>query len=104
MKMMVKMLRFALAGVAVCLAAPATFTKDVAPILQQRCLECHRAGEIGPFSMLTYEQTRPWAAAIKSSVLQKKMPPWFADKHYGTFSNDRSMPQKEIDTIVDWVN
>lgn len=88
----------------VCAAATPTFTKDVAPILQKHCQECHRPGEIGPFSMLTFEQTRPWAVAIKSSVLEKKMPPWFADKHYGKFSNDRSLAQKDIDTIVNWVN
>src|SRR5260221_10623430 len=85
-------------------AASPTFTKDVAPILQRNCQECHRPGEIGPFSLLTYEQTRPLAAAIKESVLRRKMPPWFADSHFGKFSNDRSLPQKDIDTIVSWVN
>ena len=85
------------------LAAAPTYMKDVVPILQKNCQECHRPGEIGPFPLLTYEQTRPWAAAIKESVLQKKMPPWFADPHYGKFSNDRSLKQREIDTIVDWV-
>src|SRR6266481_3833909 len=84
-------------------AAP-TFSKDVAPILIKNCQECHRPGEIGPFPLLTYDQARPWAAAIKASVLQKKMPPWFADPHYGKFSNDRSLSQKDIDTIVAWVN
>ena len=89
----------------VCTAATApTFTKDVAPLLQKNCQECHRPGEIGPFSLLTYEQARPWAAAIKQSLLTKKMPPWFADPHYAKFSNDRSMSQNDIDTIVGWVN
>src|SRR6476659_3519299 len=60
-----------------------TFTRDVAPILQARCQECHRPGEAGPFSLLTYEQARPWAKAIRAAVLQRKMPPWFADPHYG---------------------
>ena len=81
-----------------------TFAKDVAPILQRHCQECHRPGEAAPFSLLTYEQARPWAKAIKQAVLTKMMPPWFADPHYGTFSNHRSMPQKEIDTIVAWAN
>ncbi len=86
-------------------AAPApTFNKDILPILQRNCQECHRPGEIGPFPLLTYEQTRPWTAAIKASVLQRKMPPWFADKHYGRFSNDRSLPQQDIDAIVSWAN
>src|SRR4029078_5123051 len=51
-----------------------------------------------------YEQARPWAAAIKESVLQKKMPPWFADPRYGKFSNDRSLSSRDISTIVSWVN
>lgn len=101
--MMCRALLF-LACVSALVAAPPTFTKDVATIFQKRCQECHRPGEIGPFSLLTYEQARPWAAAIKASVIQKKMPPWFADPHYGKFSNDRSMSGKEIDTIVAWVN
>ena len=85
-------------------AATPTFSKDVAPILQRSCQECHRPGEIGPFPLLTYEQARPWAAAIKASVVQKKMPPWFADPHYGRFSNDRSLSQKDIDTLVSWAS
>jgi hypothetical protein len=94
-----------LLGDALLLAAPTpTFSKDVAPILQRSCQECHRPGEIGPFPLLTYEQARPWAAAIKASVVQKKMPPWFADPHYGRFRNDRSLPQKDIDTLVSWAS
>lgn len=82
----------------------ATFYKDVLPIVQNRCQECHRPGEIAPFPMLTYAETRPWAKAIKSSVLSKKMPPWYADPHYGHFANDRSLTQQEIDTLVAWVD
>jgi len=81
-----------------------TFYKDVAPVLQNRCQECHRPGEIGSFSMLTYNDVRPWAKAIKNSVLSKKMPPWFADPKFGHFSNDRSLSQQEIDTLVGWVD
>ena len=66
-----------------------TFAKDVAPILQQNCQSCHRPGEAAPFSLLTYEQARPWAKAIKAAVLQKKMPPWFADPQFGKFANRR---------------
>ncbi len=77
-----------------------TFTGDVAAILQERCQICHRPGEAAPFSLLTYEQARPWAKAIKAAVLMRKMPPWFADPHYGKFSNDCSLPQSEIDTLV----
>ncbi len=81
-----------------------TFTNGVAAILANRCQNCHRPGEAAPFSLLTYEQTRPWAKAIKAAVIQRRMPPWFADPHYGKFSNDRSLPQAEIDTIVRWVD
>jgi hypothetical protein len=79
-----------------------TFYKDVLPILQARCQECHRPGEIGRMPLITYQQTRPWAAAIKESVRLKKMPPWFADPHYGKFANDRSLTQEQIDTLAAW--
>ena len=79
-----------------------TFTKDVAPILQKHCQSCHRPGEATPFSMLTYEETRPWAGAMKLAVRQKIMPPWYADPQVGHFSNDRSLTQEEINTIVAW--
>jgi hypothetical protein len=79
-----------------------TFTKDVAPVLEKNCQGCHRRGEAAPFSLLTYEQARPWAKAMKEAVRLKKMPPWFADPHYGSFSNDRSLSQKEIETITAW--
>jgi hypothetical protein len=80
-----------------------TFSKDVAPILQQHCQTCHRPGEAAPFSMLTYKDTRPWASSIKEAVSLHKMPPWFADPHYGKFANDRTMPQHDIDTLLAWV-
>src|SRR5882762_3906866 len=93
-------------GVSLCLAAVAatnvTFNKDVNPILQERCQSCHRPGEVGPMPLLTYAQARPWAKAMREAVLLKKMPPWFADPHYGKFSNDRSLSQREIDTLVAW--
>jgi hypothetical protein len=85
-------------------AAPVTFSKDVLPILQKNCQSCHRPGEIAPMSFLTYESTRPWAKAIKSAVLTKKMPPWFADPQDGRFSNDRSLKPEEIDTLSRWVD
>jgi len=81
-----------------------TFTKDVAPILAKHCQTCHRPGEAGPFSMLTYEDTKPWAGLIKHAVTQKIMPPWFADPQYGHFSNERRLSAEEIRTLVQWVN
>src|ERR1700679_2592652 len=83
---------------------PPTFTRDVMPILQKECQGCHRPGEAGPFSMLSYEQTRPWAAAMKQAVKTHKMPPWFADPRYGTFTNGKPLTQAEIDTIVAWAD
>jgi hypothetical protein len=81
-----------------------TFSKDVAPILQKRCQQCHRPGEVAPMPLLTYQQARPWAKAIKTAVINKKMPPWFADPHYGKFDNDPSLSQKEINTLVAWAD
>jgi hypothetical protein len=85
-------------------AAEPTFYKDVLPILQARCQECHRPGEIGRMPLITYQQTRPWAAAIKQSVTLRKMPPWFADSHYGKFSNDRTLSKEEIETFTAWAD
>ena len=81
-----------------------TFTKDVAPILQANCQGCHRPGEAAPMPLLNYQQVRPWAKAIKEAVLLKKMPPWFADPHYGKFRNDRTLAQKDIDTLTAWAD
>lgn len=91
---------------AVCASAATTptFNKEVLPILQNRCQDCHRPGEIGPMALLSYQDARPWAKSIRQAVLTKKMPPWFADPHYGKFLNDRSLSQAEIDTLVAWVD
>src|SRR5260370_41557569 len=65
-----------------------TFYRDVLPILQSNCQTCHRPGEVAPMSLITYQDARPWATAIKASVATKKMPPWFADPDYGLFANE----------------
>src|SRR5207247_3915197 len=85
-------------------SAPATFARDVLPILQRHCQVCHRPGQIGPMSLLDYESARPWARAIKDRVLKRDMPPWFAEPGFGHFSNDRSLKPSEIDTLVKWVD
>ncbi len=85
-------------------AANPTFHEDVLPILQRRCQTCHRPGEVAPMSLLNYDQVRPWAKAMKSAVLQKRMPPWFADSRYGDFRNDSSLTKQEIDTLVSWAD
>ena len=81
-----------------------TFNKEVLPILQKRCQDCHRAGEVAPMALINYQDARPWAKSIRQAVITKKMPPWFADPHVGKFANDRSLSQAEIDTIVAWVD
>src|ERR1700755_784194 len=98
------MLVLAIGIPAVAASREPTFARDVAPILQQNCQTCHRPGEAAPFSLLTYEQARPWAKAIKYAVLEKKMPPWFADPQFGKFSNNASLSQSEINTLVAWVD
>jgi hypothetical protein len=81
-----------------------TFNKHVLPILQKNCQECHRPGESGPMSLLTYTDVRPWAKAIKVSVINKKMPPWFADDGSVHFAKDRRMSPADIATVVAWVD
>jgi hypothetical protein len=83
---------------------PVAFNKDVAPILKKNCQGCHRPGEAAPMSLLTYQEARPWAAAIREAVILKRMPPWYADPHFGKFSNDRSLSKADIDTLVSWAN
>ncbi len=85
-------------------ASPVTFHKDVLPILQKNCQACHRPGEIGPMSFLTYQDTRPWARAIKTAVASRQMPPWFADPAYGHFANDRTLSDATIKTLTAWVD
>lgn len=82
-----------------------TFATDVAPILYKSCVSCHRPGQIAPMSLVTYQETRPWAKAIKQKVLAREMPPWFADPAGSVkFRNDRSLTPEQIDTIVSWVD
>src|SRR5579864_9393562 len=83
-----------------------TFAKDVAPILQEKCQACHRAGSMAPMSLVTYEETRPWAKDIKQRVLARTMPPWHLDKTVGIqkFQNDISLSDDQISTIVRWVD
>jgi len=87
-------------------AGEVTFTKDVAPILQRSCQNCHRPESIAPMSLLTYEDARPWARSMKLKVSQRQMPPFFIDKNVGIheFKNDTSLSDNEIATIVKWVD
>jgi hypothetical protein len=87
-------------------AASVTFTKDVAPIIFNKCANCHRPGEVAPMALTSYQEVRPWSKAIREEVVERTMPPWFADPNTSTlkFSNDRRLSQKEIETIVAWVD
>ena len=79
-----------------------TFSKDIAPILYKSCVECHRASGMAPMALMTYEDARPWARAVKQKVSSKEMPPWGADPTIGKFENDISLSKAEIDTIAAW--
>jgi hypothetical protein len=88
-------------------AAPGvTFTRDVAPILQKACQNCHHPGAIAPMSLLTYQDARPWARSIKQKVTSREMPPWYIDRHVGItrFKGDPSLTDAEIATITRWVD
>lgn len=82
----------------------ATFSKDVAPILFEHCVQCHRPGDIAPMSLLDYKSARPWAKSIRQAVLTRKMPPWFADPRFGHFGNDARLSENDIAVINKWVD
>src|SRR6185369_16892680 len=81
-----------------------TFNKDVLPILQKNCQTCHRPGEIAPMSFLTYKDARPWARGMKTAVVNRQMPPWFADPAYGHFANDKRLSDADISVISAWAD
>src|SRR6266508_5305403 len=81
-----------------------TFNKDVAPIFFKNFAECHRAGEAAPFSVMSYNDVRPWAKSIREKVVNREMPPWHADPHVQEFKNNRSLTPAEIDAITAWVD
>src|SRR5687767_6646198 len=89
-------------------AAPATvtFTKDIAPIFQRSCQQCHQPNSIGPMSLVTYAETRPWARAIRNKVVAGEMPPYRYDRNVGIqhLKDDLRLSEKEIETIAKWVD
>src|SRR5499433_162868 len=103
-------LSFALLAPAAAVAADAvrtpTFTKDIAPIFQEKCEACHRPNSIAPMSLVTFAEARPWARSIKARVADHQMPPWQIDRTVGLqkFKNDRSLSDEQVDTIVRWVD
>ncbi|MEK6286060.1 MAG: cytochrome c [Acidobacteriota bacterium] len=84
--------------------ASLTFSKNIAPIFYKNCIGCHRPGEIAPMSLLTYKEVRPWAKSIREKIATREMPPWHLDSQYGKWENDRRLNQKEIDTVVAWID
>src|SRR4030095_13636388 len=87
-------------------AAPSTFAKDIAPILQKSCQSCHRPNQMSPMSFMTYQEVRPWAKSIKQKVVERQMPPWGIDPHVGiqSFKNDPSLREDEIENMAKWVD
>src|ERR1700687_6251488 len=85
---------------------PVTFAKDIAPILQAKCQNCHRAGQMAPMSLVSYEEVRPWAKAIKQRAVLRQMPPWHMDPTIGIqkFQNDISLNDAQIAVISKWVD
>src|SRR6184192_3023398 len=83
-----------------------TFSKDVAPIFQTKCQECHQPNSIAPMSLITYQDARPWAKAIRERVITRQMPPWHIDRSVGVqkFKNDMSLTDEQVDAIVRWVD
>ena len=83
-----------------------TFSKDVAPILQRSCENCHRPGGAAPMSLTSYSEVRPWARSIKNRTTSREMPPWFIDKNIGIqhFKDDPSLTDQEVATIAAWVD
>jgi hypothetical protein len=84
--------------------AKVSYVKDIAPMLQQKCVSCHSAGNIGPFAMSSHKKVKGWSEMIREVVLAKRMPPWHADPHFGKFSNDRSLTSTEMDTLFTWID
>ncbi|MBM3771039.1 MAG: cytochrome c [Acidimicrobiia bacterium] len=97
---------FSASAVAAEVPASPTYTRDVAPIFQEKCEACHRPDSIAPMSLRTYAEARPWARSIRARVDARQMPPWHIDKALGIqkFKNDRSLNDDQIETIVKWVD
>jgi len=100
------LLAISASAVAADAARPVTFSKDVAPIFQAKCQECHQPGSIAPMSLITFQEARPWARSIKERVATRQMPPWHIDPSVGVqkFKNDMSLSDDQVDTIVRWVD
>lgn len=83
--------------------ATVTYTKHIAPLLQKHCQECHRPGQIGPMSLMNYQNASAWSEAIAETVRENRMPPWHADERFGKFANDRRLSKEERETLFAWI-
>lgn len=83
--------------------SPVTYSNQISRIIQQRCISCHRDGEIAPFSLEDYDEVVGWAEMIQEVTQQRRMPPWHANPEYGHFVNDASLTNEELQTIEQWV-
>ena len=81
-----------------------TYSRQAARILQDRCVECHRPGEIAPFSLTSYEEVVGWAPAIRETIAERRMPPWFADPAHGKFSNDARLSDAQKQELTTWID
>ena len=81
-----------------------TYAQHVEPIFRARCIECHRSGEISPFVLTNYEESKAWGETVAEIVDEHRMPPWFANPKYGHFSNETQMPDSERTLIRKWVD
>ena len=81
-----------------------TFSQHVAPIIYSKCLQCHRPGEVAPMSLINYRDVQPWAASIRTQLVERTMPPFHSHSRYGLLVNTPRLTAQEIDTIVRWVD
>ncbi|WP_010581782.1 redoxin domain-containing protein [Schlesneria paludicola] len=81
-----------------------TYTKHIAPLIQTHCIHCHRAGEIGPFELSCYDDVVNWSSTIREVIEDRRMPPWHADSHAGTFANDRRLPEEDKQRLFAWID
>ena len=80
-----------------------TYARQVSRILQKNCQECHRPGQIGPMSLMTYDDAAAWSETIREVVEDGRMPPWFADPRLGNFANDRRLSDADKATLLAWI-
>jgi hypothetical protein len=83
--------------------APVSYSKQIAPLLQHKCVSCHSPGNIGPWAMSSYQKVRGMSDMIQEVLLDRRMPPWHADPHYGKFQNDRSLTPEETRLLLQWI-